>query len=89
MNLDDSVRTIKGIGEKTALHFEKLGIKTVMDLLTHYPKGYDLYEKPAPVNIFPGRFYNRGTLVEVVSEKNIDLPSHAVYNSRSVFCVFY
>ena len=56
MNLDDSVRTIKGIGEKTALHFEKLGIKTVMDLLTHYPKGYDLYEKPAPVNI--GSFGN-------------------------------
>ncbi|MBP3735564.1 MAG: ATP-dependent DNA helicase RecG [Lachnospiraceae bacterium] len=32
---------LKGIGEKTAKAFEKMGIRTTRDLLLHYPRGYD------------------------------------------------
>ena len=40
---DQSIETLKGIGEKTAKLFEKVGIRTVDDLLHYYPKGYDTY----------------------------------------------
>ena len=38
---DQSIETLKGIGEKTAKLFEKVGIRTIDDLLHYYPKGYD------------------------------------------------
>lgn len=45
MEQQDSIRTVKGIGEKAEKTFSKLGIFTVGNLLKHYPKGYDIYEK--------------------------------------------
>lgn len=41
MKLYDSVKFIKGIGEKRAKTFEKLGIFTVSDLLYHLPRDYE------------------------------------------------
>ena len=46
---DQSIETLKGIGEKTAKLFEKVGIRTVDDLLHYYPKGYDTYGKPQAI----------------------------------------
>lgn len=46
MNLQDPITKIKGIGEKTALPFAKVGIHTVLDLLLYYPRGYDVYGEP-------------------------------------------
>ncbi len=43
------VNTLKGIGEKTGKLFEKLGIFTVGDLLSYYPRAYDTYEAPVAV----------------------------------------
>ena len=37
-SLDDSVQYIKGVGPAFAKKFEKLGIRTVRDLLLHYPR---------------------------------------------------
>ena len=31
---------VKGVGETRAKQLNKLGIKTVSDLVTHYPRGY-------------------------------------------------
>ena len=45
----ESIRTLKGIGDKTGKLFEKLGIFTVGDLLGYYPRGYHTYEAPAAV----------------------------------------
>lgn len=36
---DQSIETLKGIGEKTAKLFEKVGIRTIDDLLHYYPRG--------------------------------------------------
>ena len=43
---DQSIETLKGIGEKTAKLFEKVGIRTIDDLLHYYPRGYDTYGEP-------------------------------------------
>lgn len=39
--LDDRVTVLNGIGEKRALLLEKLGIKTVRDLLYYFPRTYE------------------------------------------------
>lgn len=49
MQRSDSVIKINGIGEKTASLFGKLGIVTVEDLLEYYPRNYDSYELPCPI----------------------------------------
>ena len=46
MNLDSRLTQLKGIGEKIAVLFEKLGIETIEELLAYYPKDYETYEKP-------------------------------------------
>lgn len=44
-----SITTLKGVGEKTAALFSKLGVETVEDLLHNYPRAYDAYEEPVPI----------------------------------------
>ena len=45
----EPITSLKGIGEKTGALFQKLGIETVDDLLHDYPRGYDSYEPPTPI----------------------------------------
>ena len=49
MNFDDRINVIKGIGEKTEKVFNKLNIQTVQDLIEHYPRGYEEFQKPIPI----------------------------------------
>ena len=49
MREQDSIRVLKGIGEKSEKLFAKLGLFTVGDLLQYYPREYDLYGKPVSV----------------------------------------
>lgn len=49
MELRDLVTTIKGIGEKTAASFSRLGIHTVADLLNYYPRTYISYDNPVDI----------------------------------------
>ena len=39
--LDEPVQYLKGVGPTRVKHFEKLGINTVYDLLTYYPREYE------------------------------------------------
>lgn len=50
MELNDSIRNIKGIGEKSEKLFNKLGINTVEELLCFYPSEYDIFGKIEPVS---------------------------------------
>lgn len=43
------LRELKGVGEKTEKLFQKLNITTVEDLLRYYPRDYDAYEPPVPI----------------------------------------
>lgn len=44
MSNSEPVSSLKGIGEKTGKLFEKLGVITIDDLLSYYPRAYDTYE---------------------------------------------
>ncbi len=58
MKNQDSVRTLKGIGDKSGKLFEKLGVCTVDDLLHYYPRAYHAYEPPVPVgNLVPEQVF--------------------------------
>lgn len=50
MKASDSIRKIKGIGEKSEELFKKLGITTVEELLAFYPREYDLFTAIQPVS---------------------------------------
>ena len=43
MRWNEDIQVIKGIGEKTAVNYRRIGINTVGDLLMHIPRGYDEY----------------------------------------------
>lgn len=49
MDLRESITTIKGIGEKTASCFSKLGIRTVGDLVNTFPRDYIFYGEPVDI----------------------------------------
>lgn len=46
MNLLSPITAIKGIGEKTATLFHRMGIHTVEELLSYYPRTYEKFEEP-------------------------------------------
>lgn len=46
MNYHDSITTIKGIGEKTAKLFQRLGIYSIYDLVHYFPRDYEMYAPP-------------------------------------------
>ena len=46
---EQPVTSLKGIGEKTGKLFEKLGVRTVGELLEYYPRGYDAFDPPVPI----------------------------------------
>jgi ATP-dependent DNA helicase RecG len=45
LQLDSSLEKISGVGKVTAQSFRKLGVRTVRDLLYHFPHRYDDYTK--------------------------------------------
>ena len=53
MSLSDSVRTLKGVGDKRAAQYAKLGIHTVYDLLQHYPRDYEDWSRPITLSQAP------------------------------------
>lgn len=70
MNLSDNIKEIKGIGDKTALLFEKLNIYTVRDLIFYIPRGFDLFKDP----VIP---------TTEMAEELISVPVYFVMNSYS------
>ena len=46
MNESESIRKLKGIGEKTEALFHKIGVYTIGDLLRYYPRDYDIFREP-------------------------------------------
>jgi ATP-dependent DNA helicase RecG len=64
LTLDMKVQFLKGVGPARAEVFEKLGVKTIADLLEYYPR--DWYFAPEPVKIEPLKINHTVTLAGVV-----------------------
>ena len=47
--MGESLRTLKGVGEKTEKLFQKIGISDTESLLRYYPRNYDEYETPTDI----------------------------------------
>ena len=43
MSLDESVTSLKGVGDSLANKLHKLGVYTIGDLINYYPRKYDDY----------------------------------------------
>lgn len=46
MNYHTPITQVKGVGEKTSKLFEKIDIRSVGELITHYPRDYETFEEP-------------------------------------------
>ncbi len=89
MKWTDPISVIKGVGEKTAQNFAKLGIHTVCDLIEHYPRGYDVYEQPIPIaSISEGSTVaieaSIATMVEIKKIKNLQIISCKVKDPSGI-----
>ena len=47
--LDTNIQFLKGVGEKRARLYGKLGIATIGDLLEYYPRDYIDFSSPCPI----------------------------------------
>lgn len=67
------IRYLKGVGEKKAVCYEKLGISTVYDLLYHLPRNYIDYSSPVSPLEAPLNDYSvlKGTIVKKMPEQRI------------------
>ena len=69
--LTDSITVLKGIGDKTAALFRRLGVETVEELLRFYPRDYDRIEEVSRIDGLRdnGRAVVRGRVCSGVSER--------------------
>lgn len=67
----DSILSLKGIGEKTASYFNKMGITEVGQLLHYYPRDYDLMEDAVRISELEEgrRFVVQAGVIGNVSER--------------------
>ena len=80
MDKGASIKTLKGIGDKTQKLFEKIGVRTIEDLLHYYPSRYEVYEEPIPISeiqegqvaTVTGAIFGR---VQVGGHKNLQITS--------------
>lgn len=76
MDLQSEITKIKGVGPETTKKFEKLGVFTVYDLLTFWPRRYDDYSEVLPIlKIEPGAVTVKGT-VESIKTKRVRRGMH-------------
>lgn len=74
MSFDEyDIQYIKGVGEKRARFFNKLGIYTVDDLIHYYPRKYQDWSKTVAVSDAPtdGPAFIRATMITPVKESMI------------------
>lgn len=50
MDASSQITELKGIGEKTAALFHRVGVYSLWDLMTYYPRDYESFGKPVRVN---------------------------------------
>ena len=82
MKVTDKITAIKGVGEKAAQKFGKLGIDTINDLLEHYPRDYEVFQMPIPIGQA-----REGEIVAIEASLNGIIESKKVRNLQILTCV--
>lgn len=87
-----SIRSMKGIGDKTEQLFAKLGIFTVEDLLHYYPRDYEIYEPAVPIERLgqTGIFAVEGILIkrpEVKAVRNLKVVTASVKDDTGILAL--
>lgn len=49
VGLEASIRSLKGVGDRRAGQFARLGIATLGDLIRHYPRAYEDWSAVVPI----------------------------------------
>lgn len=81
MRINEPIDSLKGIGPKTAVLFEKLKVYTIEDLLKLYPRTYLSYDEPVPISeVEPGK----RTAIKAVIQSYVDIKK--VRNLKLVTC---
>lgn len=95
MDLSDSITCINGIGEKTAGLYAKLGIKTVHDLINHFPRDYEQWRDVMDIGALRVNFTDT-IYATVISEphtvsirKNLSVTTIRVRDSSGVCDLVY
>ncbi|MEG0615449.1 MAG: ATP-dependent DNA helicase RecG, partial [Oscillospiraceae bacterium] len=78
--LFSSIKSLKGVGEKRAKCYEKMGINTVYDLICHFPKNY--IDFTAPVEILEAVVGETSVIKATVTHK---LPEQHIRRGLSVY----
>ena len=66
ITLDTEICFLKGVGEKRAELFAKLGISTIADLLSHKPRRFDDFSKISQIaELNPGRVTVKARILEI------------------------
>jgi len=76
MKLSDSVELIKGVGPETAKKLSKLGVETIYDLLTNWPRKYDDYSNIQPISRVSGGAITIKARVESVKTRRVRRGMH-------------
>ena len=70
MKETESIRVLKGVGEKTEKLFQKIGVVQVGDLLRYYPRDYDIFKKAESIGTLKDQ--EKGAIIGTITE-NIDV----------------
>ncbi len=66
MLLHEPITSLKGVGDKSASRLKKLGIKTVGDLLYHFPRRYEDYSRVVAIkDAHPGTITIKGEITQI------------------------
>lgn len=84
MDLNTSIKFLKGVGEQRAACYEKLGIKTVNDLIYHFPRGYVDYTSPYKFLEAPTDEY-----CVVMGKATVKIPEQRIRKGLSVFKIVF
>ncbi len=76
MNVQSSVEHIKGVGKETAIKLEKLGVVSIYDLLTYWPRKYDDYSEVLPISQIKGGAITIKATVENVKTRRVRRGMH-------------
>ena len=81
-SLTTDVRYVKGIGEARAKSLEKLGIRTLGDLIAYYPMRWEDRTRTVPVReLIPGEYACvRATVAQDPRGGRIPAPLHSLKN---------